>query len=75
MLLQDSQKRDEETVGSMAGVKPCSQCVYSASFSAKVIREKSLKGLNRTKHWMQTIFKSSLLLKVSFKSVLSIALW
>lgn len=48
MLLQDGQNRDEETVGSLAGVKPCSQCVYSASLSAKVTRKK-FKGVKQNK--------------------------
>lgn len=50
VLLQNGQKRDEETVGSLAGVKPCSQRVCLPSFSAKVIREnfRGVKNQNRT---------------------------
>lgn len=52
MLLQDRQKSDEETVGSLAGVKPCSQHIYSASLSAKVTTEefKGVKNKNKTLH-------------------------
>lgn len=71
-MLQDGQNRDQGTVGSLAGLKPHSQHLCSASLFAKAMREKlkGVKNQNKTldpKHIKMSF--SSLFYQQSFGKV------